>query len=122
MVLRENTPGATTRKGAIRIAMERRLEAARAEGVRSLILRAGDSLVHGEVIGRRLVTEASAQFVRESNTPWRADVSCSPAMAPSLRARWMVYGATPRMAAAFLIVINSPLAGSDDGRKRGIFQ
>ncbi|PNE12642.1 MAG: hypothetical protein CR217_02025 [Beijerinckiaceae bacterium] len=87
MVLRENTPGATTRKGAIRIAMERRLEAARAEGVRSLILRAGDSLVHGEVIGRRLVTEASAQFVRESNTPWRADVSCSPAMAPSLRAR-----------------------------------
>jgi len=30
-------------------------------------------LVHGEVIGRRLVTEASAQFVRESNTPWRAD-------------------------------------------------
>ena len=65
MVLRENTPGATTRKGAIRIAMERRLEAARAEGVRSLILRAGDSLVHGEVIGRRLVTEASARFVRE---------------------------------------------------------
>ena len=42
MVLRENTPGATTRKGAIRIAMERRLEAARAEGVRSLILRAGE--------------------------------------------------------------------------------
>jgi hypothetical protein len=30
-------------------------------------------LVHGEVIERRLVTEASAQFVRESNTPWRAD-------------------------------------------------
>jgi hypothetical protein len=93
--------------------MERRLDVARAEGVRSLILRAGDSLVHGEVIGRRLVTEASAQFIRESNTPWRADVSCSPAMAPSLRARWMVYGATPR------IVINSPLAGSDDGRKLG---
>jgi nucleoside-diphosphate-sugar epimerase len=43
MVLREDTPQrATTRKGAIRIAMERRLEAARSEGVRSLILRAGD--------------------------------------------------------------------------------
>jgi hypothetical protein len=43
MVLRENTPqGATTRKRAIRIAMERRLEAARAEGLRSLNLRAGD--------------------------------------------------------------------------------
>ena len=43
VVLHEDTPQrATTRKGAIRIAMERRLEAARAEGVRSLILRAGD--------------------------------------------------------------------------------
>ncbi len=43
MVLREDTPQrASTRKGAIRIAMERRLEAARAEGARSLILRAGD--------------------------------------------------------------------------------
>src|ERR1700730_7203298 len=34
---------------------------------------AAHGLVHGEVIGRRLVTEARAQFVRESNTPWRAD-------------------------------------------------
>jgi nucleoside-diphosphate-sugar epimerase len=43
MVLRENTPQrATTRKGAIRIEMERRLEEAQATGVRSLILRAGD--------------------------------------------------------------------------------
>jgi nucleoside-diphosphate-sugar epimerase len=43
MVLRENTPQrATTRKGAIRIAMERRLEEAQAQRVRSLILRAGD--------------------------------------------------------------------------------
>lgn len=31
-----------TRKGAIRVAMERRLEAAAAEGVRSLVVRAGD--------------------------------------------------------------------------------
>jgi nucleoside-diphosphate-sugar epimerase len=31
-----------TRKGAIRVAMERRLEAASAEGVRSLVVRAGD--------------------------------------------------------------------------------
>lgn len=43
LVLREDTPQrATTRKGAIRITMERRLEEAQAQGVRSLILRAGD--------------------------------------------------------------------------------
>jgi nucleoside-diphosphate-sugar epimerase len=45
LVLREDTPQrATTRKGVIRIAMERerRLEEAQAQGVRSLILRAGD--------------------------------------------------------------------------------
>jgi nucleoside-diphosphate-sugar epimerase len=43
LVLREDAPQrATTRKGVIRIAMERRLEEAQAHGVRSLILRAGD--------------------------------------------------------------------------------
>jgi nucleoside-diphosphate-sugar epimerase len=43
MLLHESTPQQpTTRKGAIRAAMERRLEAAQAQGVRSLILRAGD--------------------------------------------------------------------------------
>jgi nucleoside-diphosphate-sugar epimerase len=42
-VIDEGTPQrAFTRKGQIRIAMEARLEAAAAEGVRSLILRAGD--------------------------------------------------------------------------------
>jgi len=47
LVLREDTPQrATTRKGVIRIAMERRLEEAQAQGVRSLILRAGDFSVH----------------------------------------------------------------------------
>jgi hypothetical protein len=41
---------------------------------------------------------------------------------PSLMARWTVDGATPSTAAAFRIVIDSPSAGADDGRKRGIFQ
>jgi nucleoside-diphosphate-sugar epimerase len=41
--LRENSPqNAKTRKGAIRAEMERRLRAAAGEGVRSLIVRAGD--------------------------------------------------------------------------------
>lgn len=43
VVLREDTPQrAATRKGAIRIALEQRLESAQKEGVRSMILRAGD--------------------------------------------------------------------------------
>lgn len=42
-VLRENAPQhATTRKGLIRIALERRLEDAAQDGVRSLVLRCGD--------------------------------------------------------------------------------
>ncbi len=42
-LLRETSPQRPlTRKGAIRVQMERRLEAAAAEGVRSLILRCGD--------------------------------------------------------------------------------
>lgn len=42
-ILREDSPqGATTHKGAIRIAMERRLEAAARDGVPSLIVRFGD--------------------------------------------------------------------------------
>jgi nucleoside-diphosphate-sugar epimerase len=42
-VLREESPQhPLTRKGAIRVAMEARLEAAAADGVRALILRAGD--------------------------------------------------------------------------------
>lgn len=42
-VLREDSPqNPVTRKGAIRVEMERRLQQAAAEGVRSLILRAGD--------------------------------------------------------------------------------
>jgi nucleoside-diphosphate-sugar epimerase len=43
LVLREDTPQrAVTRKGAVRIGLERRLAEASEEGVRSLILRAGD--------------------------------------------------------------------------------
>lgn len=43
LVLREDTPQRpASRKGAIRVALERRLEAAKGQGVRSLILRAGD--------------------------------------------------------------------------------
>ncbi len=42
-VLRENSPQRpTTRKGAIRVAMEKRLEAAATEGAPALIVRAGD--------------------------------------------------------------------------------
>lgn len=42
-VLREDSPqGATTHKGTIRVAMERRLEDATRDGVRSLIVRFGD--------------------------------------------------------------------------------
>jgi nucleoside-diphosphate-sugar epimerase len=42
-LLREDSPQhPVSRKGAIRVAMEKRLEAAAAQGVRSLILRAGD--------------------------------------------------------------------------------
>jgi nucleoside-diphosphate-sugar epimerase len=42
-VLRENSPqNPKTRKGAIRVEMERRLSAAAGEGVRSLVVRAGD--------------------------------------------------------------------------------
>ena len=42
-ILREDSPQhPKTRKGAIRVEMERRLKAAAAEGVRSLIVRAGD--------------------------------------------------------------------------------
>ena len=42
-LLREDSPqNPTTRKGAIRVAMERRLRMAAAEGVRSVVLRAGD--------------------------------------------------------------------------------
>jgi len=43
LVLREDTPQrAVTRKGAVRMALERRLAEASREGLRSLILRAGD--------------------------------------------------------------------------------
>jgi nucleoside-diphosphate-sugar epimerase len=43
LVLREDTPQrAVTRKGTVRIALEQRLAEAQGEGVRSLILRAGD--------------------------------------------------------------------------------
>lgn len=43
MVLREDTPQrAVTRKGAVRIALEQRLAQASRDGVRSLVLRAGD--------------------------------------------------------------------------------
>jgi nucleoside-diphosphate-sugar epimerase len=42
-VLREDSPQRpVTRKGAIRVEMERRLQAAQAQGVRSLVVRAGD--------------------------------------------------------------------------------
>src|SRR5262245_29279430 len=49
-------------------------------------------------------------------------VSCSPAMMPSLRSRWMVDGATPSATATFLMVSNSPSAEVGCGSKHGMFQ
>lgn len=56
----------TTRKGAIRVAMERELEAASAEGVRSLIVRAGDFF--GPRSGSSWLTEGWVQ----KNKPLKA--------------------------------------------------
>jgi nucleoside-diphosphate-sugar epimerase len=65
-ILREDSPQhPKTRKGAIRVEMERRLKAAVAEGVRSLIVRAGD------FFGPRETSNSwfSAALVKPGKTP-----------------------------------------------------
>jgi nucleoside-diphosphate-sugar epimerase len=65
-----------TRKGAIRVAMERRLEAAAAEGVRSLIVRAGDFF--GPRSGTSWLTEGWVQKgkpLKAVSLPGPADVT-----------------------------------------------
>lgn len=86
MVLQEDTPQrATTRKGAIRIAMERRLETAQQEGVRSLILRAGDFFgpyITGNSWFRQLVK--SGRPVRSITYPGSTEIGHSWAYLPDV--------------------------------------
>lgn len=66
-LLREHDPqNPRTRKGKIRVALEQRLEAAAGEGVRSLILRAGD------FFGRHTVNSWFSQGMVQPGKPVRA--------------------------------------------------
>ncbi len=106
MVLREDTPQRTvTRKGAVRIALEQLLAEAAREGVRTLVLRAGDFFgphAVGSWFSQALVTPGRP--VRAISYPGPPDIGHAFAYLPDLAETFALLAERDAKLAAFEVV------------------